>query len=119
MLFAPTIAMPASLPMRRLNNPNLSRFHAHGSIEHYEHPAGYKPDAEALKDGVHISDIKPGTRFIASDGQEYRAHKLVISRCFGGLKECDLYAYRDGTFYIFHAPVYADPLMVTFLKTEK
>ena len=95
-------------------NPNLSLFHAHSSIEHYEHPAGYKPDVEALKDGVHIGDMKPGTRFIASDGQEYRAH-----RCFGGLKECDLYAYRDGTFYIFHAPVNTDPLMVTFLKTEK
>ena len=100
-------------------NPNPSRFHAHASVEHYEHPAGYKPNAEALKDAVHISDMKPGTRFIASDGREYRAHKLVVTRCFGGLKEYDLYAYRDGTFYIFQSPVNADPMMLTFQMANK
>lgn len=100
-------------------NTNLSRFHAHGKFEHYEHPSGYKPDMEALKDGIYIGDMKPGTRFIASDGREYRAHKLVVNRCFGGLKEYDLYAYRDGTFYIFHTPVNADPLMFTFQLANK
>lgn len=100
-------------------NPNSSHYHAHSTIEHYEHPAGYKPDAEALKDGIHIADMMPGTRFIASDGREYQVHKLVVTRCFGGLKEYDLYAYRDGTFYIFHAPVNADPLMFTFQLAHK
>lgn len=100
-------------------NPNPSHFHTHGRFEHYEHPAGYKPDAGALKDGIHIADMKPGTRFIASDGREYRAHKLVVSRCFSGLKEYDLYAYRDGTIYIFHAPVNAGPALSTFCKARK
>ena len=99
-------------------NPNPSRYHAHNTIGHYENPAGYKPDTEALKDGIHIADMTPGTRFFASDGREYRAHKLVVSRCFGGLKEYDLYAYRDGGIFIFHAPVAADPLMFTFRRVN-
>lgn len=102
-------------------NPNLYRFRGPIPTEHYEHPAGYKPDAEKLKDGIHIAAMKSGTRFIASDGNEYRARNLRVVRCAGGLREYDLFAYRvaDGTLCIFHSPVNADPLMFTFTKAKK
>lgn len=102
-------------------NPNLYRFRLPIPTEHYEHPVGYKPDAEKLKDGIHIAAMKSGTRFIASDGKEYRVRNLRVVRCAGGLREYDLFAYRveDRTLCIFHSPVSANPLMFTVAKAKK
>ncbi len=93
-------------------NPNLYRLRLPIPTEHYEHPVGYKPDAEKLKDGIHVAAMKSGTRFIASDGKEYRVRNL---------REYDLFAYRveDRTLCIFHSPVSANPLMFTFAKAKK
>lgn len=99
-------------------NPNLFRFYSPVPTKHYAHPAGYKPNATMLKNGVYIADIKPGTRFIASDGKEYKARNLRITRCTDGLREYDLFAYQmpDKTLYIFHAPAHANKLMFTFTR---
>ena len=75
-------------------NPNLYRLRLPIPTEHYEHPVGYKPDAEKLKDGIHVAAMKSGTRFIASDGKEYRVRNLRVVRCAGGLREYDLFAYQ-------------------------
>lgn len=87
----------------------------------YENPSGYVPREKDLSNGKHISQMKAGMKFIASDGKKYRVWGPVrATHGAGGVVEYDMVARQelDGKLYLFHAPVRVKPLLVTYLLAD-
>ena len=67
---------------------------------------------------THISEMKNGYNFIASDGKIYRVVKTVKTiRFYGGVCEYDMYAecIDENQIYLFHAPVGATKQKVSYV----
>lgn len=76
--------------------------------------------AKDIKNGIHISKMKPGTLFIAPDGRLFQAVYLRTNHVENGKAEYDLEARckEDGKLYMFHSPVNANRNEFTFQKKE-
>lgn len=72
----------------------------------YEAPGMY----HKVQGGKHISEMKAGMRFKASDGRLYQVVAHRTNRLTGGLREYDLSArcLEDNHIYVFHCPVKKD-----------